>query len=121
MIFIRMFRSHWSMNVVVEAYRVICTYPCQTHLESQSSFQMYGVRCGLQYMGICIIEIRNDLEIRNAPPHRGCSSIVTKWTWLPKEHVCLSEPTWSLVKTHVGGRAYYRKVGKLRGVGAWLG
>ena len=38
MIFIRMFRSHWSMNVVVEAYSVICTYPCQPHLESQSSF-----------------------------------------------------------------------------------
>ena len=41
MIFIRMFRSHWSMNVVVEEYSVICTYPCQPHLESHSqAFQM---------------------------------------------------------------------------------
>ena len=74
MIFIRMFRSHWSMNVVVTAYSVICTYPCQPHLESHSqAFQMYGGRCGLQYMGICIIEIRNALEIRNAPPPGGAA------------------------------------------------
>ena len=71
-------------------------------------------------MGICIIEIINALEIRNDPP-RGCSSIVTKWSWLPKERGCSSEPTWSLVETHVRERAYYGKVGKLRGVGASLG
>ena len=54
------------MYVVVEAYSVICTYPCQPHLESHTqAFQMYGGRCGLEYMGICI---RNSLEIRNAPP-----------------------------------------------------
>ena len=34
--------------------------------------------------------------------------------WLPEERGCLSKPTWSLVKTHVGGQAY-GKVGKLRG------
>ena len=43
MIFIRMFRSHWSMNVVVEAYSVICTYPCQPHLESHSQGMGEGV------------------------------------------------------------------------------
>ena len=60
MIFIRMFISYWSMNVVVEAYSVICTYPCQPHLESHSQ--------AFQFMGICIIEIRNALEIRKTPP-----------------------------------------------------
>ena len=72
-------------------------------------------------MGICIIEIRNALEIRNAPPPPPVQLHRNKWTWLPKERGCLSEPTWSLVKTHVGGRAYYGKVGKLCGLGASLG
>ena len=27
--------------------------------------------------------------------------------WLPEERGCSSKPRWSLVKTHVGGWAYY--------------
>ena len=71
MIFIRRFRSHWSMNVVGEAYTTLypllinkhlssLTYQCQPPPQiKQSSFSMYRERCG---MGICIIKTRRSVE-----------------------------------------------------------
>ena len=75
MIFIRRFRSHWSMNVVGEAYTTFYPLLINKHLSSylsmstpphikQLSFSMYRERCG---MGICIIKTRRSVE--HCTPH----------------------------------------------------